>query len=144
MPRVLRSAITANLPLSAVAFAAYIAYGVSNGFDFDHEFLGLERGHHGKAAWPFIVLLETYVAAAFIAQRCSGEPQTRNIRLFYVISGILGLFFMRATGGTVNDTRLCALGLYVWLSVIAYGAFVRDAPTKFLGGVRPRKSRGVH
>ena len=131
MSRTLRTALTTNLPISALAFAAYLAYGALNGFDFDHEFLGVERGpHSGKVTWPVPIMVETFIIIAFIVQRRLEEPQTRGARWFYVLSGTTGLIFMPERGSTISDARLFALGLYVWLSVIAYGALLRDPDNK--------------
>ena len=124
--RPLRSGLAANLPISAIAFAVYLCYGALSGLDFDHEFLGIERGRYGKATWPVMVMVETYVAVAFTIQRCCGEPHTRHAQWFYVVCGITGLSLMAATGGGLADASLCAFGLYVWLSVIAYGALVKN------------------
>jgi len=105
-----------------LVFGAYVIYGLSNGLDFDHGFMGVVRGRHGKAEWPVLVIVELQLVAVFIIQRFSDEPETFARRLVYILWGVLGLCFTIWGGGSQAMHEVGhVLGFYVWVSNIAYG-----------------------
>lgn len=120
--RVAKTICTVNFLLSILLFGGYIVHGISNGLDFNHEFLGIVHGNHGKAAWPVLTYLEVQLFIVFVVQRISENPETLRRRIIYILSGLVGLLLTAAAGSTQgNYSPDFLLGVYIWASDIAYG-----------------------
>ncbi len=116
MIRALKLICTVNLVLSVILYAVYVIYFLSNGIDIDQHWGIVKHGRHGPT-WALVAFLEIQFLVIFVAGRFSDKPQSRRLRLAYILWGILVLLFI---SGTANQSGSILLK-YISSSAIAYG-----------------------